>query len=259
MQPSPVHITPLPPITLVGPGRVGGSLARSLRGAGIAARLLDRDDLEAGSAEAEVVLLCVPDDEIETACARVAAAAPRLRFIGHTSGATPLGALAAATARGCDGFSLHPLQTIPDSATDLTGAPVAISGSTPEATDLAHEVAERCQMIPFDVPEESRAAYHAAAAIASNFLVALEVGAEELLAAVGIENGRELLTPLVLRTAANWSERGAAALTGPIARGEEATVSRHLEAIAATAPELAPLYRALAEWTRTIAATGDRR
>ena len=81
-------------------------------------------------------------------------------------------------------------------------------------------------MVPFDVPEESRAAYHAAAAIASNFLVALETSAEELLEAAGVEDARELLAPLVLRTAANWAERGAAALTGPIARGDEATVTR---------------------------------
>ena len=54
-------------------------------------------------------------------------------------------------------------------------------------------------MVPFEVPEESRAAYHAAAAIASNFLIALEASAEELLAAAGIEDGRELLAPLVLR------------------------------------------------------------
>ena len=114
-------------------------------------------------------------------------------------------------------------------------------------------------MSPFDVPEESRAAYHAAAAIASNFLVALESSAEELLTAAGIDHGRELLAPLVLRTAANWAERGPEALTGPIARGDEETVARHLDAIAATDPALEPLYRALADRTREIAAAGGRR
>ena len=111
-------------------------------------------------------------------------------------------------------------------------------------------------MVPFDVPEDSRAAYHAAAAIASNFLVTLESSAEELLAAAGVENGRELLTPLVLRSAENWARRGSGALTGPIARGDEATVARHLEAIAQSAPALEPMYLALAERTREMAAAG---
>ena len=105
-------------------------------------------------------------------------------------------------------------------------------------------------MRPFEVPDERRAAYHAAAAIASNFLVALEESAADLLSAAGVGNGRELLAPLVLRTAANWSEHGGAALTGPIARGDEATVARHLAALRELAPELIPLYEALAERTR---------
>jgi predicted short-subunit dehydrogenase-like oxidoreductase (DUF2520 family) len=108
-------------------------------------------------------------------------------------------------------------------------------------------------MRPFAVPEEHRAAYHAAASIASNFLVALEESATELLARAGVEDARELLAPLVLRTAANWAEDGAGALTGPIARGDQPTVARHREALAELAPELVPLYDALAQRTREIA------
>ncbi len=258
MQPSSAHITSMPPIFLVGSGCVGGSLAASLRGAGAEAVLLGRDEAAGDAlAAAEVVLLCVPDDEIEAACAAAAGAAPGLRFIGHTSGATPLTALAAAD--GAEAFSLHPLQTVPDGSTDLTGAPAAIAGTSDEAVTLARAIAERCQMVPFDVPEGSRAAYHAAAAVASNFLIALEASAEDLLAAAGIEGGRELLSPLVLRTAANWAEHGSAALTGPIARGDERTVATHLAAIAEVAPELEPMYRAMAERTREVAAAKGRR
>jgi predicted short-subunit dehydrogenase-like oxidoreductase (DUF2520 family) len=68
-----------------------------------------------------------------------------------------------------------------------------------------------------------------------------------------VDDARELLAPLVLRTAANWAEDGPDALTGPIARGDEATVARHREAIAAIAPELTAMYDALAERTREIA------
>jgi predicted short-subunit dehydrogenase-like oxidoreductase (DUF2520 family) len=106
---------------------------------------------------------------------------------------------------------------------------------------------------PFEVPEESRAAYHAAAAISSNLLVALEESAAELVERLGIEEARELLAPLVLRTAANWAERGPDALTGPIARGDRATVERHRAALAETAPELLAMYDALAERAEAVA------
>ncbi len=113
-------------------------------------------------------------------------------------------------------------------------------------------------MRPFELPAGSRAAYHAAASMASNFLITLEQSAAALLEDAGIEDARELLAPLVLRTATNWAEQGAAALTGPIARGDEATVGRHLDAIAATAPELEPLYSALAARTRVLSGAGAR-
>lgn len=245
----------LQPIALIGAGRVGAALARAGRAAGIDITLAGRSDLERACAEAEVALLCVPDDEITGATAAVGAAAPRLRLIGHTSGATELDALAGA---GAATFSLHPLQTIPDGDTALLGAPAAIEGSDVDALGFARELAEALGMRPFELPAGSRAAYHAAASIASNFLVALEESAAELLAEAGIEDGRALLAPLVLRSATNWVEAGAEALTGPIARGDEATVTRHLEAIAATAPELEPLYLALAARTRELTGRGAR-
>jgi predicted short-subunit dehydrogenase-like oxidoreductase (DUF2520 family) len=127
-----------------------------------------------------------------------------------------------------------------------------VAGSNPEATTAAAGLAQRLGMRPFEVPEESRAAYHAAASIASNFLVALQESAALLLEKSGVEDARELLAPLVLRTAANWSERGGAALTGPIARGDEATVARQRAAIESVAPELAAMHEVLAERARTI-------
>jgi predicted short-subunit dehydrogenase-like oxidoreductase (DUF2520 family) len=176
----------------------------------------------------------------------------RLRLVGHTSGATELSALAPAIDAGAEAFSVHPLQTVPDAATDFTGCPAAVAGSSPAAVDFARTLAERLGMVAFEIDDADRAAYHAAAAMASNFLVALEESAAELLGGL-TPDARELLTPLVLRTAANWSERGGAALTGPIARGDAETVERHLEALRERAPELVPLYEALAERTRAIA------
>ena len=258
MQPPRAHIPALAPITLVGSGRVGNVLARALEDAGHDVRLAGRDGFDEACTGAETVLLCVPDAEIGAACSRAAALSPALRFIGHTSGATGLETLSPATVQGAEGFSLHPLQTVPDAGADLTGAPAAIAGTSPGAVEVARSLARDCQMLPFEIPEGSRTAYHAAASMASNFLIALEVSAEELLGAAGVEDGRELLAPLVLRTAANWAESGSTALTGPIARGDEETVRRHLAAIEDLAPELADTYRALAERTRSVASTGER-
>jgi predicted short-subunit dehydrogenase-like oxidoreductase (DUF2520 family) len=235
------------PLVVVGRGRVGGSLAGAAEACGIEVRLVGRDEpVESAGA----VLLCVPDDVIGEVCAEVAVAA---QLVGHVSGASTLDVLSPATERGASAFSIHPLQTFADGETPVEGTPAAIAGSDDAATAFARSLAGALGMEPFEVPEESRAAYHAAAAIASNLLVALEESAAGLFERIGIEDGRELLAPLVLRTAANWSERGPAALTGPIARGDGDTVERHRAALAETAPELLPLYEVLAARAQAIA------
>jgi predicted short-subunit dehydrogenase-like oxidoreductase (DUF2520 family) len=244
-NPSPLSATSL---VVVGRGRVGGSIARASELAGIDVRLVSSDDrVDRPGA----ILLCVPDDAIAEVCARIAPSSPRL--VGHVSGATGLDALSSATENGAAAFSLHPLQTFANDETPVEGTPAAIAGTDDEALSFARSLAHALGMRPFEVPEESRAVYHAAAAISSNLLIALEESAAELIERIGIEDARELLAPLVLRTAANWAERGPAALTGPIARGDRATVERHRAALAQTAPELLPMYDALVERAEAVA------
>jgi predicted short-subunit dehydrogenase-like oxidoreductase (DUF2520 family) len=101
------------------------------------------------------------------------------------------------------------------------------------------------------VAPEDRALYHSAASIASNFLVTLEAAAERLAADAGIE--RALLVPLVRATVENWATLGAEALTGPVARGDDATVARQRAAVEERAPELLELFDALVDATRAIA------
>jgi predicted short-subunit dehydrogenase-like oxidoreductase (DUF2520 family) len=245
--PSPLGAAPL---VVVGRGRAGRSLAAAASAASLDVTLA-ASDAETGELGGAAVLLCVPDEAISEACARIAPSRPAL--VGHVSGATTLEPLAAAREQGAATFSLHPLQTFPDGDTAVDGTPAAIAGSTDESLGCARGLAIALGMRPFEVPEESRAAYHAAAAIASNLLVALEESAAELLGRIGIEDARELLAPLVLRSAANWAERGSAALTGPIARGDRGTVERHRAAIAESAPELLPLYDALAGRAEAVA------
>ena len=241
-------------LTIVGPGRVGKSLAAAAQAAGIEVDLAGRDDHAEAAAGAECILLCVPDDEIEAAAEVSAAADPPPRRVGHVSGASELDALAAAARAGAEAFSLHPLQTIPDDETDLGGTPCAVAAASAAGLAFAERLASSLGMEPFELDEGARAAYHAAASMSSNFLVTLEESAARLLERSGVEDARRLLTPLVMRTAENWSQRGPEALTGPIARGDEATVTRHLDALARIDADLLETYRVLARRTRDLAA-----
>jgi pantoate--beta-alanine ligase len=172
-------------------------------------------------------------------------------YVGHVSGASGLDVLASVA--GAQAFSLHPLQTFPRARADLTGIPCAVAGATEAALAVAEELARRLGMRPFTVAEGHRALYHAAAAMASNFLVTLEEAAADLLTRAGVPDARAVLAPLVHHTAANWAASGGAALTGPIARGDDTTVARHVDALQAYAPELHPLYDLLATQTRALA------
>lgn len=244
----------MPTLAVIGDGRVGNAMARAAGEAGVDVRLAGRDGALEVARQAEIALLCVPDAEILAACETIAAAVPPLTLVGHTSGAATLNLLAPAVTEGARAFSLHPLQTIPDGNTDLAGAPCAVAGSDPVALSAAIDLAERLRMHPFEVAESDRAAYHAAAAMASNFLITLEELAAGVLTRIGAPDARALLAPLVTRTAENWAEHGAAALTGPIARGDETTVDGHIAALRELDPDLAELYEELAKRTRAVAA-----
>lgn len=216
-------------VSVVGAGRMGSALAAALRAAGAEVEgPLRRGERPHG----EVVLLCVPDRSI----AEAAAAIPPGPAVGHTSGATTLEPLGAHRA-----FSLHPLMTVPYGAqADFGEVPCAVAGD-PVATTIAH----RLGMRPIVVSDQDRPAYHAAAVIASNFLVVLEEAAARVAATAGLD--RADLLPLVRASVENWARLGPEALTGPIGRGDVATISRHREALRARTPELLALYDTMLE------------
>jgi predicted short-subunit dehydrogenase-like oxidoreductase (DUF2520 family) len=231
-------------IAIVGRGRIGPALARALEAAGHG--VLGPLGRGADCARADVVLLCVPDAEI--AGAAVAIAPREGLLVGHCSGATGLDVLAPHEALG-----LHPLMTVTGDGAPFAGAGAAIAGTTPRARDTAYALATALRMRPFEVDDGDRAAYHAAASIASNFLVTLEAAAERLAATAGVP--REALVPLVRAAVDDWATLGPArALTGPIARGDEAVVARQRDAIAARTPELVAMFDALATATRELTA-----
>ena len=233
-------------LAIVGRGRVGYALTDALARAGYEVKgPLGRG---ADGAGADAVLLCVPDGEIAVAAAQIVPGP----LVGHCSGATGLGPLAPHEA-----FSLHPLMTVTAEGADFAGAGAAIAGGTPRALALAAELANALGMRPVEIAEADRPAYHAAASIASNFLITLEEAAERLGTTVGLE--REQLVPLVRATVENWARLGPErALTGPVARGDEATVARQRDAVAESAPDLLELFDALVSATRALAAERDR-
>jgi predicted short-subunit dehydrogenase-like oxidoreductase (DUF2520 family) len=229
-------------LAIIGGGRLGTALARALR----AARYEVTGPLGRGAnpADVDALLLCVPDQEIAAAASLI----PAGPLVGHCSGATGLDPLTPH-----ESFSLHPLMTVTEAGATFTGAGAAIAGSTPSALGLARELSLALGMHPVEITDGDRAAYHAAASIASNFLVTVEAAAERVAASAGAH--RDLLVPLVRATVENWAALGGQrALTGPVARGDEETVDRQREAIAERAPEILPLFDALVQATRELAA-----
>jgi len=214
-------------VNVIGRGRVGSA---------IAARLLERG-IEVRENDVELVLICVPDRSIED----VASSVDPGPWVAHVSGATPLAALEPHSKR----LSVHPLQTftLDRGPEQLDGAWAAVTAQNVEARAVGWDLADTLGLHPFDLDDGARVLYHAGAAIASNYLVTLYRAAARLFDDAGAPP--EALVPLMTRTIENGFQ-----LTGPIARGDWSTVEAHLKAIRSHAPELEPLYRALAEATR---------
>ena len=222
-------------IHVIGSGRVGSAVAARLSERGVAVR--------AGrtvEGDPQLVLLCVPD----TAIAEVARALSPGPLVAHVSGATPLSALDPHVRR----FSVHPLQTFTRSrgAEQLDGAWAAVTAETEETRAAGLWLAETLGLRPFELADSARTLYHAGAVFASNYVVTLHRAASLLFESAGAPP--DALVPLMSRTIENDFE-----LTGPISRGDWATVEAHRAAIRAAHPELEQLYETLAGGTLALA------
>jgi predicted short-subunit dehydrogenase-like oxidoreductase (DUF2520 family) len=220
-------------VNVIGSGRVGSAVSARLRERSVAL-----------AENAELVLLCVPDEAI----AELARELDPGPWIAHVSGATPLEALEPHVQR----FSLHPLQTftLARGPEQLDGAWAVVTAETEEAQAAGFWLAQTLGLRPFELADEARPLYHAGAAIASNYLVTLHEVASELFRAAGAPP--EALVPLMRRTIDNDFE-----LTGPIERGDWETVEAHRQAIRAAKPELESLYDVLARATAELRTRGE--
>jgi predicted short-subunit dehydrogenase-like oxidoreductase (DUF2520 family) len=232
----------VPEIAIIGAGRLGTALAAALTDAGVSVSGPFRRN---ESVTSHIVILAVPDREI----AAVARVLPASALVGHCSASAPLSAMAP---HEC--FNCHPLMTLnavraTTHANAFRGAVCAIDGSTDRARQLATTLADILGMRPVHVPASRRAVYHAAATMASNYLVTLETAAETLAKHAGLT--RAELAPLARAALEAWIAGGFPhAISGPVSRGDMETVQAQREAVGSAAPELLPLFDALTTHTR---------
>lgn len=264
--------------SVVGPGRVGAAMARALVEAGwtlcgVASRRLESarkavawigagtayGRAEDAAASAGVVLIAVPDaavGHVARALAEVSAGEGAVAL--HTSGALSSDVLAPMRAKGWAVGSMHPLQTFagPEEVMDLLAGAFFCCEGDELALAVARTAVRDLGGHFQTISPQGKILYHAAACVASNFLVALEASAAELLTRAGVPKSEALrmLLPLIRGTVANLARVGLPrALTGPVARRDWGTVEAHLAEMGRQAPELLPLYRALCERTTTLA------
>lgn len=258
------------PIVIVGAGRMGAGLGLALAHASHPVTMLTRTPRDlpptltqatgdeawrAALGKAVVVIVATPDAAITTAAAHLHAIGglPESAIGLHLSGLLEHGALAPLQRAGA---SMHPLMAISDprdAIRRLDGTIAAVEGDD-EAVRVALALASDCGMRGLVIPSDAKARYHAAASMASNYLVTLLDAAIALAIQAGIEpeHAAEMMLSLAEGTLANVSERGpAAALTGAIRRGDEETVARHLTALDDS--QLDSMYRELGRATLTLA------
>jgi predicted short-subunit dehydrogenase-like oxidoreductase (DUF2520 family) len=258
-------------VGVIGAGRVGSALGAALRRAGhdvvaasaVSSESLDRVERMLPGAQvlppdevisaADFVLLAVPDDALRPLVAGLAdtGAWREGQLVAHTSGAQGITVLDPAAARGVLALALHPVMTFagrPEDVDRLLGATFGVTAAD-ELRPVAETLVVEMGGEPVWVPEPARPLYHAALSIGSNHLVTLVNDALALLDDAGIEDADKLLAPLLSASLDNALRLRDAALTGPVARGDVATLQRHRRALSEAAPELLPSYLAMARRT----------
>jgi len=255
---------PSPPLTIgiLGAGRVGTVLGAALSAAGhqIVASGGRSTAVEVARAATDLLVIAVPDDALGPLVAHLAEekAFHDGQVVAHTSGAHGIGILHPAVAAGVRPMALHPAMTFtgrPDDLARLRGTSFGVTVPD-ELRTLAAGLVADLGGTPEWIAEADRALYHTALAHGANHLVTLVNDALDRLRDAGVVHPERVLGPLVQAALDNTLRFGDAALTGPVSRGDAGTVAKHLDTLAATAPDSIAAYRALARRTadRVIAA-----
>jgi predicted short-subunit dehydrogenase-like oxidoreductase (DUF2520 family) len=256
-------------VALVGAGSVGTAVATLLKKRGhdvtavwsrspeSAARAVETLDAPVATSpgaavdSADLVLIGVVDTAIPGVTEDLAPALSPGSMVVHFAGAVGIAPLERVALTGAFAAALHPVQSVPDPTTGVERLPGSAWGVTcePSVRPRARDLVEKdLGGTPVDVAEDDRALWHAAAVMTSNGIAALMSTGTALLAGLDVSNPEEVLGPLAAGTVANVRALGRAgdAFTGPVVRGDRATVEGHLAALAARFPELLDEYTLIA-------------
>lgn len=263
-------------VGIVGSGRIAQAMGRRLRERGAEVVVAGRDPARTAEAarfiggcrvagideiagQLERLLIAVADDALAQVAALLAHGARPGTIALHTCGVHGASVLEPLTEVGVHCGALHPMATVPSPTAGLrilTGASYGFTGGE-RARAWAAEILESLQGRMYDIPESARALYHAAAALACNSIPGLLDAASTMLAASAGTSKAEalkLLEPLVRASLDNTFELGPeAALTGPVRRGDAATLRLHLQAISTQSPAIGDLYQAIGVWQAELA------
>lgn len=272
------HDSPRFRIAIIGLGKVGTAMAVLLRRSGYPLAAIYDVSPEAreqaasatgapvasGAAEAasrgDAVFITTGDDRILPVCREIADGQGfrKGQMAIHMSGAGGLDLLQPAREAGADRASIHPMQAFADSAMALQNLPGSAFGVTADAParDRAVRIVEDLGGSPFFIAEEDKALYHAAACMASNYLVTLIRQVETVYESIGMDREAAIKAfwPLIGGTLRNIETMGTVqALTGPVARGDAGTIDKHFQAFREKLPQLLETYCTLGKQTVELA------
>jgi predicted short-subunit dehydrogenase-like oxidoreductase (DUF2520 family) len=267
-------------VGVVGAGRVGAVLGAALARAGhvvTGVSAVSEESLERAAtllpgvpvkpipevvAGAHLVVLAVPDDALADLIAGLSATGTFTpgQLVLHTSGAHGISVFESAAGSDIVPLAIHPAMTFTGTPLDLDRLQDCCFGVT--TPDLARPLGEALVIEmggdPVWIAEEDRVTYHAALAHGSNHLVTLVAQSMQLLVEAGVEDPSRVLEPLLTAALSNTLQRGDAALTGPVARGDAGTVAGHVAMLRTVAPDIRPTYLALARATAQRALLSGR-
>ena len=269
-------------VTIIGVGNAGGALAIGLSGAGykveklvhrssVIARKLKRDAIphaelgrwpRVGAISSRLVVIAVPDPEIERVAIQIGPSLGKGQVVLHTSGSLTSDVLSDLTRNGCDTGSVHPLVSISEpirGAAQLAGAYFCIEG-TQKAVSEARRMVNALRGNPFTIDPSKKALYHAAAVTAAGHVTALFDSAVEMLSKCGLSRQRsaQILFPLTSSAVRNLERQNPEeALTGSFARLDIDAFERHLASFEAISPTLRQIYLDLADRSLDIVERRD--
>jgi predicted short-subunit dehydrogenase-like oxidoreductase (DUF2520 family) len=271
-----------PRVAIIGPGRLGSSLAIELSRAGYeVSELVSRGASSSGTArrlarkiqarlsspqaallDADVIWFCVPDREIVPAARTLARHCEwRGKVAFHSSGALTSAELGVLRRKGARVASVHPMMSfVRGVVPSLKGVPFALEGD-PGALTVSARIVRRLGGTPFRIPAKNKPAYHAWGAFASPLVVALLVMAEQVAVAAGLRprDARRKTLPILKQTLENYHRWGATgAFSGPLVRGDAEILVKHLK-ILSRIPEAEEVYLALSRAALRYLPVGQRR